>query len=355
MKEKLLATFMLFVLVITLCVGCSDGSSVDTSIPQTESEKTVDTISSEEADDKDNQYTIATVVKITGIAWYDRMEVGLEKFRQDTGVDAYITGHNTADPAEQARVIEDLIAQGVDALIVIPNSTEAVEPVLKKAREAGIVVIAHEATDIQNADYDLEAFDNVEYGEHLMENLGEFMSGEGKYTTFVGALTATSHNIWVESAVSLQEEQFPNMELVSNKNETQEDSEVAYTKTKELLMAYPDLLGFQGSAMADIPGVARAIEEAGKEEDTIVLGTCLVSTAEQFLESGAIDMISFWDPADAGYALNELALKVLQGEEIHDGMSLTPEGYQDLKLEGTVFNGKAWIDVTKDNMADYDF
>jgi len=355
MSKKILVVFMVFALVTVLCAGCSDGTPVDTAASETEAAKTDATVTVGETDTEDAQYTIATVVKITGIAWYDRMEVGLEKFRQDTGVDAYITGHNTADPAEQARVIEDLIAQGVDALIVIPNSTEAVEPVLQKAREAGIVVIAHEATDIQNADYDLEAFDNVEYGEHLMENLGELMNGEGKYTTFLGALTATSHNIWVESAVSLQEEKFPNMELVSNKNETQEDSEVAYTKTKELLMAYPDLIGFQGSAMADIPGVARAIEEAGKEDNTIVLGTCLVSSAEQFLESGAIDMISFWDPADAGYALNELALKILQGEEIYDGISLTPDGYQDLKLDGTVLHGKAWIDVTKDNMNDYDF
>ena len=68
-------------------------------------------------------------------------------------------------------------------------------------------------------------------------------------------------------------------------------------------------------------------------------------------------MISFWDPALAGYAMNELALKVLKGEEITAGMSLEADGYQDLLLEGNVLKGQAWIDVDAENVDDpaYDF
>ena len=350
MRKRVLALFLSLTMIAALC-SCS-GNPSDESVAETVGEISEEAASQSSDDDV---FTIATVVKVTGIAWYDRMQVGIEKFKEDTGMDVFMTGHHTADPAEQVRVIEDLLAQGVDALVVIPNSTEAVEPVLQKAREQGVVVIAHEATNIVNADYDLEAFDNQAYGQHFMEILGELMGGEGQYTTFVGSLTATSHNEWVDSAVAVQEEKYPNMELVSNKNESGEDSETAYQKTKELLMTYPQLKGFQGSAMADIPGVARAVEEAGLEDSTCVIGTCLVSTAGQFLESGAIDCISFWDPADAGYALNELALKCLRGEEIGENLSLTPDGYQNLQLNGNVFAGEAWIDVTVDNMDQYDF
>ena len=302
------------------------------------------------------EFTIATVVKLTGVAWFDRMEVGVNRFNDDhPEIDAFQTGHSTADPAEQVRVIEDLIAQGVDAICVVPNSTQSLEAVLKKAMDQGIVVIAHEASDIENADADVEAFVNSEYGAHFMENLGELMGGKGQYTTFVGSLTATSHNEWVDASTALQAETYPEMEVVSNKNETTEDSDIAYQKTKELLTAYPDLVGFQGSAMTDAPGVARAIEEAGKADSTVVLGTSLVSVSGQYLETGAIDMISFWDPAEAGYAMNELALHLLKGGEITDGMSITAPGYQNLKLDGKVLYGSAWIDVTKDNMGDYDF
>ena len=286
-----------------------------------------DNTNTSDSEENNDPYTIAVVVKITGIAWYERMQVGIDKFNADTGNDAYITGASTADAAEQVAVIEDLIAQGVDALVVIPNSAEAVESVLAKAREQGIVVICHEGSDVQNA----------------------------TFTNYVGYLTSTSHNEWTDAEAALQAEKYPDMTLVSPKNETSEDSDTAYTKTKELLKAYPNLTGFLGSAMADVPGVARAVEEAGLEDSTYVVGTCLVSTAEQFLENGSIDVITFWDPADAGYALCELATKVLNGETISGGVSLTPDGYQNLTLNGKVLEGSAWISVTKDNMGDYNF
>lgn len=353
--KRALAFLAAFTLAVSM-VGCSAGSGNTSSID----ENGGDTASNDGGGGSapaggDTGFTIVTVVKLTGVAWFDRMEVGVNKFAADTGVDAYQTGHSTADPAEQVRIIEDLIAQGVDAICVVPNSTESLEAVLKKAMDEGIVVIAHEASNIQNANYDIEAFDNTAYGEHFMETLGEMMGGSGQYTTFVGSLTATSHNEWVDGSVAVQEAQYPGMELVSNKNETTENIENAYNQTIELLKSYPELKGFQGSAMTDVVGVGKAIDEMNKQDDTFVVGTSLVSTSGQYLETGAVDMISFWDPAEAGYAMNELALKILRGEDIADGMSLEAPGYQNLMLDGIVFYGSAWIDVTKENMDGYDF
>ncbi|MBO7711351.1 MAG: autoinducer 2 ABC transporter substrate-binding protein [Lachnospiraceae bacterium] len=309
----------------------------------------------------EDDFTIVTIVKITGIAWFDRMEEGVNQFAEDTGIDAYQIGDSTADPAAQVQKIREAMDAGADAICVVPNSTESLEEVLKEAREKGIIVITHEASDVQNADYDIEAFDNAAYGRHFMEEqLGPMMDGKGKYTTFVGSLTATSHNEWVDASVAFQEENYPDMELVSNKNETTEDSENAYNITKQLLQSDPDIIGFQGSAMTDIPGVARAIEEMNLQDSTYVIGTSLVSTAGQYLETGAIDKISFWDPAKAGYAMNELALKMLKGEPIEDGMDLEAEGYQGLLLAendkgAKVLYGQAWVDVTTENMDEYNF
>ena len=317
----------------------------------------VSTVAAEE----DNDYTIVTIVKLTGVAWFDRMEEGVQKFAEDTGVDAYQIGDTTADPAAQVQKIREAMDAGADAICVVPNSTESLEQVLQEARDKGIVVITHEASDVQNADHDIEAFDNAAYGRHFMEEqLGPMMDGKGKYTTYVGSLTATSHNDWVDASVAYQEENYPDMEVVSNKNETTEDSENAYNITKQLLQSDPDIVGFQGSAMTDIPGAARAIEEMGLQDSTYCIGTSLVSVAGQYLETGAIDKISFWDPALAGYAMNEIALKLLKGEEITDGMDLEAEGYQGLLLKendkgAKVLYGQAWIDVDKDNMDEYDF
>jgi simple sugar transport system substrate-binding protein len=308
------------------------------------------------AQNDDRTFTIATVVKITGIAWFDRMGEGVKRFAAETGQDAFQTGHITADPAEQVRIIEDLIAQGVDAITVVPNSTAALESVLARAMERGIVVITHEATDVVNANFNIEAFTNQQYGELFMQSLGGMMGGEGQYTTFVGSLTATSHNEWVDASVAYQKANFPNMELVANKNESAENVANAYNRTLELLRTYPNLKGFQGSAGTDAPGIGRAIEELGIEGETFVVGTSLVSVSGQYLETGAVDVIGFWDPAEAGYAMNELALLALRGEPIYDGMNLTAQGYQNLTLvDGKFLFGNAAVHVTAENMHEFDF
>ncbi|MCL2103400.1 MAG: autoinducer 2 ABC transporter substrate-binding protein [Syntrophorhabdaceae bacterium] len=302
-------------------------------------------------------FTIVTVPKGMSIPWFQRMQEGVRKFAADTGVDAYQTGPVEADAAGQAQYIEDLIAQGVDAICVVPFSTEALEPVLRKAREAGILVISHEAEGMINIDYNIEAFDNDDFGRHYMQKLGPLMGGEGEYILLVGALTSRSHNQWVDASKAYQEANFPNMRQAGDKLESQDDQDNAYEAVKEALKAFPNLKGIQGSAMADVAGAARAVEEAGREGQIKIVGTSLVSVSGKYVRDGTIDLIAFWDPALAGYALNELALRILNGQAVTDGMNLNAEGYQNLKLEGNGLKGQAWIDIDKSNVDDpmYDF
>ena len=299
--------------------------------------------------------SIATVVKIAGIQWFNRMEEGVEQYAEDTGTNAFQVGPAQADPQQQAALIEDMIAQKVDALAVVPMSPEALEPVLKRAREQGITVVTHEAASQENIDYDIEAFRNEDFGANLMEQLATCMGGEGEYTVFVGSLTSQTHNEWVDGGIAYQEENYPDMTLVGDKNETFDDSQNAYQKAQEVLRAFPNVKGMQGSASTDVAGIGLAVEERGMEDATCVFGTSLPSIAEQYLETGAVDGIGFWDPSIAGYAMNKVAQMVIDGEEVTDGMDLELEGYEAVKLEDKVIYGQAWVNVNKDNMADYPF
>ena len=298
---------------------------------------------------------IATVVKIAGIQWFNRMEEGVKKYAADTGVNAFQVGPAQADPQQQVALLEDMIAQGVNAIAVVPMSPEALEPVLKRAMDAGIVVISHEAASQQNVNYDLEAFKNEDFGANLMKNLGACMGGEGEYAVFVGSLTSQTHNQWVDGAIAYQKANFPNMVMVGDKNETFDDQQKAYEKAQEVLRAFPNVKGMQGSASTDVAGIGLAIEERGTADTTCVFGTSLPSIAMQYLETGAVDGIGFWDPSIAGYAMNKLASMVMAGETVTDGMDLGLPGYEAIKLDGKVIYGQAWVDVTKANMADYPF
>ena len=178
---------------------------------------------------------------------------------------------------------------------MVPLSPEALEPVLKKAREAGIVVISHEATNQQNIDADIEAFVNEEYGAHMMDNLAKFMGGEGEWANFVGSLTSKSHNQWQDGAEARAKQKYPKMKLVSRRNEEYDDQNKAYQKSKELITAFPDLKGILGAASTTAPGAGLAVEEAGLQGKINVVGTSLVSSCGQYLKSGATKMILFWD------------------------------------------------------------
>ena len=305
------------------------------------------------------KYTIVTVVKITGINWFNRMEEGVKKYAKDTGNKATQTGPSTADAAQQAAIIEDLIAKKPDAIAVVPFSPETLEPVLKKAMARGIKVITHEADNQMNTLYDIEAFDNVAFGANLNVRLAKCMGGSGKWAVFVGSLTSKTHNQWADGGIANAKKN-AGMTLVESKQETADDADQAYQKAKELIRKYPDIKGFQGSASTDVAGIGRAVEEAGLEGKTCVYGTSLPSIAGKYLDSGAVDGIGFWDPADAGYVMNKVAQLVLQGKKITNGMDLGVKGYNKVSVTkgkgaGMIIRGNAFVDVDKGNYKTYNF
>ncbi|TDK26627.1 autoinducer 2 ABC transporter substrate-binding protein [Arthrobacter crusticola] len=302
--------------------------------------------------------SMVTVVKITGVGWFDRMEEGVTSFADSTGIDARQVGGDDASPEKQIQIIQDLIPQNPTAITVVPNSPEGLENVLAQAREQGIVVVTHEASGIKNADIDIEAFDNKAYGAQIMDNLAECMGGEGEYVSFVGGLTAKTHMDWVQGALDQQEAEYPDLTRVEDPIESKEDEGVAYSRAKEVLAKYPDIKGFQGSAGTDVAGIARAVQEAGREDDVCVMGTSIPSVSQKYLEDGSIDKIFFWDPALAGEAQLKIAQLLAEGETVGDGTDLGIEGYTSLKkLEGfdNVVVGDAAVEVDAENVGDYDF
>ena len=308
----------------------------------------------------DSNYTIVIVPKDSTNPWFVRMETGVKKFAEESGLDVYQKGPAETDATMQVQVIRDLIAQKVDAIGVVPVDPGALEPVLKEAMDAGIVVVTHEGASQQNTQYDIEAFNNSAYGGFIMDNLAEAMGEEGTYTTMVGHVTNASHNEWADGGVARQMEKFPKMKLLEAEPrvESQDDGEVAYQKAKELLKKYPDLKGIMGTSSFDAPGVARAIEELGLKGKVFTAGTGLPDANKEILDKGLVHALTLWDPADAGYAMAEMARKILDGEEIKDGIDLKVKGWDSMKFaEGSdkVLEGEGWIVINSENVDSFGF
>jgi simple sugar transport system substrate-binding protein len=309
----------------------------------------------------EKDWRIALVPKDSTNAWFVRMEVGVKQFAQDTGLNVFQKGPAKADAAMQAQVIEDLIAQGVDAICVVPVDPATLEPVLGKALSRGIVVVTHEASFQENTLYDIEAFDNSAYGAFIMDNLAKAMGNEGVYTTMVAHVTNASHNEWADGGVERQKKAYPNMALLTEEPrvESEDNMERSYERAKELFKKYPNLKGILGTSSKDAPGIARAIEEMGLKDKVFTSGTGMPEENKMFLKNGTLAAATLWDPKDAGYALCALAVKILRGEPVENGINLGLKGYENMKFldDSTkkVLIGSGWIVINKDNVDSFGF
>ncbi|MBS1253145.1 MAG: Autoinducer 2-binding protein LsrB [Anaerolineales bacterium] len=305
------------------------------------------------AEEPAEEYEIAVVVKITGIPWFNRLEEGVKQAAGELGVNAYQVGPADADPAQQAKVIEDLISKGVDAIAVVPNDAKSLEPVFAKAKEKGIVVLTHESPDQVGNDYDLELIDNVKFGQHHWDKLVENTGDSGQFAIYVGSLTVPLHNLWADEGLKHVEQEYPDLELVTERIPCGEDQELSRQKMLELLKAYPDLKGLVGFGSLGPPGAAQALQEKGLCDKISVVGTVIPSHAAPYLKNGCLDHGILWDPKDAGYGLVWMAQQMLDGKEIQNGMEIPEIG--EIHLDGNIAKVDAMLDITADNVDDLGF
>ena len=292
-------------------------------------------------------YNIAVVVKVTGIPWFNAVEAGVKKSAKELGVNAYQIGPAAADPAQQVKVIEDTITTNPDALIVIPNDAQSVEPALVKAKDKGILILTHESPDQVSTQYDLALIDNTEFGKALFDQLVKYMGDSGEYAIFVGSLTVPLHNLWADVGIAYFKEKYPNMKLVTERIPAAEDQALSRQKTLDLIKAYPNLKGIIGIGTLGPIGAAQAVQEKGLSGKIAVVGTVLPSQAIPYLKDGSLKEGLLWNPADSGYALVWMAKYLLDGNKLVTGTVIP--GLGAVTVNGKIVKLNAPLFITKEN------
>lgn len=192
------------------------------------------------------QKEMVTVVKIAGIPWFNALEKGIQKGAKDFSINATMVGPANVDPAQQVKLLEDLIAKKVNVIGLVPLDVKVCEPVLKRAQAAGIKVITHEGPEQEGRDWNVELIDSVRFGEVQMERLAKDMGGEGDYVVYVGTLTTPLHNKWADAAIAYQQKNFPKMKLVADRFPGADEIDTSQRTTLDVIKAYPNLRGILG-------------------------------------------------------------------------------------------------------------
>ena len=297
-----------------------------------------------------DQKKMVTVVKITGIPWFNALENGVKKAGTDFGIDTSVVGPANLDPAQQVKLLEDLIAQKVDVIGLVPIDVKVAEPVLKRAQEAGIPVITHEGPEQEGRTWNVELIDSVVFGEVQMQKLAKEMGEEGEYVVYVGTLTTPLHNIWADAAIAYQEANYPNMKLVADRFPGADEIDTAYKTTLDVIKAYPNLKGILAFGSNGPIGAGNAVREKRLGQKIAVVGTVLPSQAKPLIMDGTIREGYLWNPTDAGYAMVAVAKLVLGGTPIVDGVEIPGLGKAVVDVDNKQIKVKKIMIVNKDTV-----
>jgi simple sugar transport system substrate-binding protein/rhamnose transport system substrate-binding protein len=306
---------------------------------------------------KDKKYKIVVMPKLVGIPYFNASETGAKKAGEDLGVEVIYTGPTKADAAEQVKMIEDLISKGVDCIAVAPNDPAALTPVLKKAKEKGILVMDWDTpADQAVVELSVHQIDDQKFAEHIWDSLVKYMGTDsGEYAIITGGLSAANLNGWIDKGLAYAKTKYPNLKLVTDKVPSDEKQQLAYQKGLELIKAYPNLKGIIGMSTPGPLGAAQAVQEKGLQNKIAVVGTSLPTDSKPYLEDGSLDVGILWDPAQLGYLTVYLAKAKLEGKEIKDGMEVPNVGKIEVKSDNkTIIMGPP-TDFTKENADNYKF
>ena len=86
-----------------------------------------------------------------------------------------------------------------------------------------------------------------------------------------------------------------------------------------------------------------------------IVGTSIPSYAGDLVKSGTIGLITAWDPALAGEAMNTVAKLISEGKTVKTGDNLGVPGYENVNVVGDVIYGSAWLDMDPKNIDQYKF
>lgn len=237
---------------------------------------------------------IALIMKSLANEFFKTMEEGARAHHKEHAEQYDLTAvgiKDELDVAQQIRLVELMMAQGVDAIVIAPADSKALVPVCKRAADAGIIVV-----NIDNKfDIAVLADKGVKIpfvgpdnrrgarmaGEYLAKRLKEgdkVAILEGAPNTFNGI----QRKLGFEDAMKAGE-----MNIVSSQSgywEMAKANQVAAAIITEHLDLKALLCANDSMAL----GAVAAIKAAGKSRDILVVGFDNISAVQKLLKEGSI-------------------------------------------------------------------
>lgn len=304
-----------------------DEAALELFADMTPAEDAIDVDTSRYATDKEN-LTIGYVDMGLVNSWRVQALGSAQQVADELGVTLVPTDAG-GDATKQISDAEDILARGVDALLVSPVAPDTIAPIVERAYESGIPVIVW-GSEINTDSYTAKVVSDDEYfGYAGAEQLVKDMGGEGKVIMLRGIAGNSTETARYEGAIAAFAG--TGVEIIA-----EEYGDWAFDQgkaiTENLLAAHPEIDGVWSSGAAMTRGAIEAFQEAGRPL-VPMSGENLNGYFKVALEAGVKTSAPQFPTWMAPEAV-KLAVRALRGLPIQSYYLLKPAAITD--IEGRV-------------------
>lgn len=264
-------------------------------------------------------YTIGLSNGWVGSEWRTQMieeAQAAAKAWADKGVTVNVVVQSAnVDVQGQIGNVRNFINQGVNAIIINPNSPTAFDPIFAQAKAKGILVVATDA-EVSSKDAIYVGIDQKGWAMKSAEWLANALGGKGNVVTINGVAGHPANQMRVEGYTEVFKK-FPGIKILNEANANWDQAQGQQT-AQTLLATYPDINGiWVQDGMA--AGTWRAIMAANKQKSIVATGEIRKDFMDMWKKEDLTSGASVNPPGVMASALNVAVLK-LQGKEFKDGI-----------------------------------
>ncbi len=233
---------------------------------------------------------------------------------KEKGVDVEVVVQSAnVDVPGQIAHVRNFISEGVNAIIINPNSPTAFDPVFAQAKEAGILVIATDA-EVSSPDAVYVGIDQTAWGAAGAKWLAETLGGKGKVVAINGVAGHPANEMRVAGYKSVFS-QYPDIQVVNEVNANWDQAQ-GQQAMQNVLATYPDINGvWVQDGMA--AGAWKSIMDAGKTGQIAATGEIRKDFIDLWIKEKLNSGATVNPPGVMASALN-VAVNMLQGKELKE-------------------------------------
>ena len=241
---------------------------------------------------------------------------------QERGVSVeVVVQSNNVDVPGQIAHVRNFMNEGVDAIIINPNSPTAFDPVFAQAKNAGILVIATDA-EVSSPDAFYVGINQKAWAMISAKWLAETLNGTGNVVAINGFAGHPANEMRVAGYREVFAK-YPGIKIVNEVNANWDQAQ-GQQAMQNLLATYPDLNGvWVQDGMAD--GAWKSITDAGKTANIAATGEIRKDFLDKWVAQGLNSGASVNPPGVMASALN-VAVLMLQDKELKNPMNAGPYG-----------------------------